>query len=59
MAKNCVLNKIGGLLTGEKIHGEISLQLSESDVAKIIKPIGHRYKFVLNRDKQFVTFTKM
>ena len=45
-------------MTGEKIDGEIFLQLSESDVAKIIKPIGHRYKFFLNRDKQFVTFTK-
>ena len=58
MAKNCVLNQIVGLLTGGKIDGKIFLQLSESDVAKIIKPIGHRYKFFLNRDKQFVTFTK-
>ena len=56
--KKTVLNKIVGPLTGEKIDSEISLQLSESDVAKIIKPIGHRYKFFLNRNKQFVTFTK-
>ena len=44
-------------MTGEKIDGEIFLQLPESDVTKIIKPIGDRYKFFLNRDKRFVTFT--